>query len=252
MLTVHDFLDIAVARRLRLGPGRVEHNRGRVTSRDIVDRVSRPPTQSTPTRRIPRLTVLVYGLLVLVAFGLALLFAPTGDDWSRLAFSERTPGGYLAQAQQSYVGHNGRIVGNSLSFLLIEPVWLRAAAKALTVVALVWLMQRVTGSRSVWGALACFAGVFLVPAGMFRESYVWSAGFFNYVPPMVGVLHLVGTVGGRWQATRWPHPLGTALASAVVGFVTCLFVEHVTVAVVVIAVGAFALRLARGGGRTRG
>ena len=181
----------------------------------------------------------------MAVFGLSLLFAPTGDDWSRLTFTDRTPAGFLAQASGSYVGHNGRIVGNSLSFLLVQPVWLRAAAKALTVMALVAVMQGVTGSKSVWGGLACFAGVFLIPAGMFRESYVWSAGFFNYVPPMIGLLHLAGVVGGRWPASRWVHPVGIALVCVVMGFLTCLFVEHVTVAVLVIAVTGLAVRLLR-------
>lgn len=197
------------------------------------------------SQRVPANTLLLWGLLGVAVFGLSLLFAPTGDDWSRLAFTDRTPAGFLAQASGSFVGHNGRIVGNSLSFLLVQPVWLRAAAKALTVIGLVAMMQGVTGSKSVWGALACFAGVFLIPAGMFRESYVWSAGFFNYLPPMIGVLHLAGVVGGRWSASRRVHPVGTALVCVATGFLTCLFVEHVTFAVLVIALSGLAVRLLR-------
>jgi hypothetical protein len=187
-------------------------------------------------------TVVILAVFGCAVFGVSLLFAPTGDDWSRAAFEDRTLAGYLDQAIGSYQRHNGRVLGNSLSFILIEPLWLRAAAKAVVVVALVAVMQVVVGGRSAWTALLCFAGVFLVPAGVFRESYVWSAGFFNYVPPMIGLMHLVAVVGRRWSATRPRRPWLAGAGCAAVGFATCLFIEHVTVAALGIALAGLAIQ----------
>jgi hypothetical protein len=182
-----------------------------------------------------------------VTFVLAVLFPATSDDWARIAFSDRTPGGYVREALHSYASHNGRVLGNNLSFILMEPPWVRAAVKALTVTGLVAMMQVVVGRRSPWTALMCFVGVFLVPAGVFRQSYVWSAGFFNYVPPMIGLLHLVHLVGRETRprplsrSRRWLHGLGRALS----GLATCLFIEHVAVAALVVAAAAGGAQLWR-------
>lgn len=201
------------------------------------------PQRATPARGtdgrvgVLGVTALLWAGMFVVVFALAVLFPPTGDDWSRIAFQNRTPAGFLDQAVGSYEGHNGRIVGNSLSFLLIEPVWVRAAAKAATVVGLVAALQRATRSEAPWAALAAFAGVFLLPAGLFRESYVWSAGFYNYVPPMVAVLLLVATLAGRRGQPQGARRGASLLGCAVLGFVACLFVEHVTVALLLLALG---------------
>lgn len=191
----------------------------------------RRPDIDAPLRAGP----LLLAALFVAVFVLGLLFPPTGDDWSRVAFQNRTPAGFLAQAVGSYEGHNGRIVGNSLSFLLIEPVWVRAAAKAATVVGLVVALQAATRVRAAWASLAAFAGVFLLPAGLFRESYVWSAGFYNYVPPMVAVLLLVAVLGGRRDQVEGLRRVWLAVGWATLGFVACLFVEHVTVAILALS-----------------
>ena len=193
----------------------------------------------------------------LIVFVLAWLFPPTSDDWRRLAFPDRTLAGYVEQAFTSYQGHNGRIVGNSISFLLIDPTWLRALVKAVTVVGLVAAIQRLVtapGRRglgdapigsgySPWLALLVFAGVFLVPAGVFRESYVWSAGFFNYVPPLIAIVWLVGTIAERWPARL--DAVGAGVTCGVVAFIAALFVEHVNVALLGLAIGASVWALAR-------
>lgn len=187
----------------------------------------------------------------LVVFMLALLFPATSDDWRRIGFPDRTLAGYRAEAVTSYNGHNGRVIGNTISFILIDPSWLRALAKALTVVALVLAIQRLVDAgsgargrgRSVWLGLLVFAGVFLVPSGVFREAYVWSAGFFNYVPPLVGIIWLIGTLADRWPATR--DTAGAGARCGVVSACTALFVEHVTVALVGLAWGGLALMLVR-------
>lgn len=182
------------------------------------------------------MTLLVWGCIFVVVAVLGLLFPPTGDDWRRLAFADRSFGGYLAQAIASYVGHNGRIVGNSLSFVLIDPLWLRAAVKALTVTGLVVAVQVAARAMAPWAALGAFAGIFLLPAGVFRESYVWSAGFFNYVPPLIVVLLLVAALGAPRREERGGR-VAAVLVPFLLAFSTCLFVEHVTVALVVLAVG---------------
>lgn len=195
------------------------------------------------TRRTPWVVWLVLWLLVLI---LAWWFPTTGDDWRRIDFPRRTPAGFLAESVAYYQNHNGRAVANTVSYLLMEPQWLRELVRATTVVALVAGLHRVTGGRTAWGVLFCFAGVLLLPAPVFRESLGWATGFFHYAPPMIGVVLLVGTLAGRWPRRSWSATWWAALVCAVIGMLTCLFIEHVTVATVVLAGGGLGLVVAAG------
>lgn len=169
---------------------------------------------------------------------------PTGDDWNRIHAA-----GDLHRALEvtrvNYLERNGRVVANAASYLLMEPLWLRALLKAGTVLALVAVLMRITGLRTVWGMLVCLAGVVLLPANVFRQSYVWSTGFFFYVPPMIGLLLLVGALAGRGPGDRSRHRVPWAVACGVLGLLTCLFIEHVTVAAAGLAVGGLVVMLAR-------
>lgn len=183
--------------------------------------------------------------MALVVFLLARLFPPTGDDWSRIAFGPRTLGSLLDKAWQTYTDHNGRLLGNSLSFALIEPVWLRAAAKAAAIVGLVAVTVWLARGRSLGVAFLAFAGLLLLPPPLFRESYGWSAGFFNYVPPMLAVLFLAGLLGAGGRAGGAGRRAVTVLLAGIVTFAGCLFVEHVTAALLTLAVGGFAGQVLR-------
>lgn len=212
-------------------------------------------------RHAPWLRWAAWLLLGLVVFLLGLLLPPSGDDWRRIDFADHTLAGYLDRSRRFYLEHNGRVLGNLLSFLLMDPWWLRALVKAVTVVGLVALLQRVTGSRTVWGVLPAVLGVLLVPAPVFRQALAWSTGFYYYVPPVLGLVLLAGTVAGhrddrrparpRW--TRWwvrrrvpRHTRWWTLPGAVLlGVATCLFIEPVTVAAVGLAVGGLLMAVLR-------
>ncbi|WP_131103879.1 DUF6056 family protein [Ornithinimicrobium sufpigmenti] len=193
-------------------------------------------------------------LLGLVVLLLSLLLPPSGDDWRRIDFADHTLSGYLDRSWRFYREHNGRVLGNLLSFLLMDPWWLRALVKAVTVVGLVAVLQRVTGSRRVWGVLPAVLGVLLVPAPVFRQALAWSTGFFYYVPPVLGLVLLAGTVAGCWDGRRPAHPRWrpwrtswwTLPGAALLGMMTCLFIEPVTVAAVGLAVGGAVVAVLRG------
>lgn len=207
------------------------------------------PTAAAAPRRTPRAWVVrtwvVWLLLGVVVLSLSPLFPPTGDDWRRIDFSDHTPSGYLVLSQPYYAGHNGRVLGNLLSYALMEPWWLRGLVRAVTMVGLAWAVHRVVGSRTAWGAFLCGAGVLLVPVPVFREAVVWSTGFFYYLPPMVGVVLLVGTLAGRWPGERHAGRRWTGVATALIGAATCLFMEPVMVAALVLALGGLLATLAR-------
>lgn len=182
--------------------------------------------------------------LGVVLLGIALVMPPTGDDWNRIHAAGDLHR-VLEVSKVNYLERNGRVVANAVSYLLMEPLWLRALLKAVTVLALVAVLMRITGLRTVWGMLVCLAGVVLLPANVFRQSYAWSTGFFFYVPPMIGLLLLVGALAGRGPGDRSCHRVPWAVACGVLGMLTCLFMEHVTVAAAGLAVGGLGVMLAR-------
>lgn len=202
-----------------------------------------PSTTAGQNRPVPWYAWVLLGLVV---SALAALFPPSGDDWRRIDFTDRTVSGYVTEALSYYRFHNGRVVANTISYLLMEPQWLRVTVKGAAVVALVAALHRVTGGRTVWSPVLLFVGVFLVPAPVFRESLGWTTGFFHYVPPVIGLVLLIGALAGRWPGDPRSDTWGGFGMVAAVGLLTCLFIEHVTVAAVGVTVGGLGLALARG------
>lgn len=202
-----------------------------------------PSTTAGQNRSVPWYAWVLLGLVV---SALAALFPASGDDWRRIDFADRTVSGYVAEALSYYRSHNGRVVANTISYLLMEPAWLRVTVKGAAVVALVAALHRVTGGRTGWSPALLFVGVFLVPAPVFRESLGWTTGFFHYVPPVIGLVLLIGAIAGRWPGGSRSDTWGGFAMVAAVGLLTCLFIEHVTVAAVGVTVGGLGLALARG------
>ncbi len=170
-------------------------------------------------------------------------FPPTGDDWNRLVFSNRTFQGYLDLVKSHYETLNGRVLGNLLSYVLIEPPILRYLSKALAILALTVLTAKLSGIRS---RLALFMGFFFVmtaPRLIFIQVYTWTSGFFNYVPPMIGILLLFQEMQPLFRGRPMKDGAIKTVLYFFLGIAICLFVEHVTLFSLLLAFAILGIQL---------
>lgn len=154
-------------------------------------------------------------------FLLALLFAPSGDDWERISFADRTWNGYGKLVVDQYRELNGRVLGNIFSFLLMVPVGVRALIKAICVTTIGVSLYKISGLKRSAGLLLTLLLITALPLRMHVQVYAWSAGFFNYTIPMAIILAVLAYN----EKAKRPMPMGMAAAA---GLAACLFVEHVT------------------------
>lgn len=170
--------------------------------------------------------LLLAGLFVFLLW-IAYTFVPTGDDWNRIVFSNRTPQGFLNLVVDHYQTLNGRVVGNFLSYLLIAP-WTRALAKVFSILLLTRLLSELSRIKGPLALFFAFFFVMTVPRLIFIQVYPWSAGFYNYVPPMIGVLLLFVEILPLFEGKELEGNTGKSVLWFLGGILLCLFVEHVT------------------------
>lgn len=170
---------------------------------------------------------ILWGVLLLFFLMICFGFPSTGDDWNRIVFQNRTFDGYLEKFIDQYQNLNGRILGNAFSFLFIDPIF-RVPFKAITLALMMILLGKIVQMKGRLGYLFAFFFLMATPRLMLVQVYGWSAGFFNYVPPMIAVLLLWYTVKPLWRGrVVQTRPIGV-VGYFILGFIAALFVEHVT------------------------
>lgn len=171
-----------------------------------------------------RLNLQTYLLPALVGLGLLLLFVqfpPTGDDWILLG-KEYGIREHLLRVRHDWVNQNGRVLGNFLHTLLVHH-WPGILSKLLAFFGMVYALSRIA-KRSVWAIAPVLSATLLfLPKEVLREVWVWNAGFFNYVPPLVLLLVLLLL----WQVEELSERRKAAIV--VTSLCACLFMENITV-----------------------
>jgi hypothetical protein len=164
-----------------------------------------------------------------VAFSaLALVFPYSGDDWAW--------GSHLGVERLNtlFVDYNGRYAGNLAIFALMRMGILAKFVLAALVTLTQHLIVRVSGYRTKTGYLTVGALFVLMPLGMWRQAVAWMSGFSNYgmaAVCMLGYLAMLKrdlVAGEPTDRRAW-----RVLLALTGGFVSALFVEHVTLHLVI-------------------
>ena len=174
-------------------------------------------------------------------FALALLFPYTGDDW---AWGSEIG---LKRLRSLFAGYNGRYLGNLLILCLSRSRLLCAAVTAAVLVSLCVLARKIVGWPWAGELTALF--LFLAPKGIWAQTVVFASGFANYT---TAALLLLLFEAMAWRGAEHPmkRPWLSAAAFALTGFVGSLFMEHVTIAALLLSAG-FSLMLRARSGRWR-
>lgn len=169
---------------------------------------------------------------VFVAFcGLALLFPYSGDDW---AWGSAVG---IERLQTLFANYNGRYVGDLAILLLTRMGFLSRITVAAVVTLTIFLILDLSENRSRSGYLVTVALFLAMPLGLWREGVVWLSGFSNYALAALLMLIYLRAAKRDWQAAGEGRKSAVGYAGVLLlGFVSALCVEHVTLYLVVASV----------------
>lgn len=178
---------------------------------------------------IPRVLV----ILGICAFLIAMVwcFPVTGDDWGKLAAgreSLNSPGEFFSAMHSRWSKTNGRILGNILGVYGVNfPVFdiiFRSGVILGIILTLTKLTGKISASYTALVAVVCFA----IPKLMFRQTYAWHSGFYNYVVPVLFILLYFYIIRELFLGERITSTPQTCIAAAVCGVCSQLFMENIT------------------------
>lgn len=119
---------------------------------------------------------------ILMAF-----FTPlTHDDWDW--YSQYG----IQMLQEHFVNLNGRYLGNLLEIVAVRFDWFRWVSYAVFSILIIWVTSRFVMHKQP--AIICLASFILmvtIPSEIYKQTYGWFAGFYNYVPATLCTLFIL-------------------------------------------------------------
>ncbi len=173
----------------------------------------------------------IFTAFIFIAFAvLVYLFPYSGDDW---AWGTQIGLDRLAVWFKAY---NGRYLGNLLELALTRSELLNMLVSSAFFTAACFLPRLYSGSKSFTAYLMGCVMFLLMPKDVFVQSIVWTAGFSNYIPPIVLTMLYFVFIKNIFDEKKPEYRPWIGVLSAVIGFSSTLFMENVTLFVVAISV----------------
>ena len=199
--------------------------------------------------KLLKLTPLWIFILSLIVFGTVAYGSPlTSDD---VEFSGYRFEGFGEIFDYALTYGNGRLLGNLGAVLFSRIDWLRIVTRTLTLASLAVLMPYVLGAKKKRTYLLSFIFMITVSPRVFAQVYSWSAGFQNYIPPILMTLAVFAAYRFN-SGRRLSVPAYSAICAGVfvAGFCGQLYVEHstclnITAAVVLLVTSLISAKISR-------
>ena len=163
----------------------------------------------------------------------------TGDDWFFLNRHTTELSGLAATISEQWHNLNGRVLGNICAILFSGLDFAREFVKAAVVFLTILFLNRLIFPKhpqSLWTGLLIGAAVYMMPREMYRQTYNWMAGFFNYVPVMLFVLLYLWLIRDFLAGDAVKSTPFSVLSAAVLGVCSQLFAENLTIFVTVMSI----------------
>ncbi|WP_323100758.1 DUF6056 family protein [Intrasporangium sp. YIM S08009] len=203
---------------------------------------ARPSYRSLLTADLPRIAEVVVLALIGVSFlALANLFPYSGDDW---AWGSQIG---LDRLSTFFADYNGRYAGNLAVLVLTRSSALVAVTMAATVAGISLLVLHLARFRTLTGYALVYALLLSMPAEVWRQGVVWTSGFSNYALATLTMLAVLVALRACLERApgEWRRPALTAAGLLVLTFVGQLFIEHVTLYLLAMAVLALLVAIRR-------
>ena len=207
-----------------------------------------------PSKRslaFPLTVLLSYVLLLMMSYGFPVL----GDDWvflpalgSKASLLEPFHAGWDTAAQH-YITTNGRLLGNFMVKFCSYSKLLRELIRCGIILGICLCVDRLSGDgkqRSAFCYLIGFTLLVAIPARIAAQTYAWSSGFFNYVPPTLLYLLYARYVRGIFCGEGPESSLLRCLGLFLLGLAGSLFMENQTIGFCLLSLGVFAADWIRG------
>ena len=179
---------------------------------------------------------LSFTVLLFAAFSaLFSLFPYTGDDW---AWGSQIGLDRLASWFENY---NGRYFGNLLVMVLTRSKPVNVLLTAASMVAFCLLPKLFVKSEKFLPYALGTLFFFLIPQNMRVQVVVWTAGFSNYVPPIVLIFLYLILVRNVFDDEEPKYGKMAVVVSPIIGFTAALFMENVTLYNLVAAAAIMAI-----------
>lgn len=179
-------------------------------------------------------------VVLFVAFALlARLFPLSGDDWAWGSAEG------MDRLENRFDGYNGRWAGNFAILFLSRAPLVAPLAVAATLCVFLFLLTRISGLKNVPGYAVALALVMLMPLGTWRQGVVWLSGFANYALGTIGLLLFIHMTARVLRSQSYRSPALVAAVSVPVALVSAMFIEHVTVALVLFSIVALVVAVVK-------
>lgn len=154
---------------------------------------------------------------LIVIFLITLIFPFSGDDWQWKFQNWQTIKEFSIN---EYL--NGRYLGNILVVIMTKNSILRGIFMSVTLTAIGEIVTRKTkvGLPFIWAIFLC------MPLVVFRQSVPWTSGFTNYV---ISSLFLLLDIIVAEKLYNNEYKKGQIIASCVLFYASCLFIENLTI-----------------------
>lgn len=185
----------------------------------------------------PSAVGIALGVIAVALVLVATQFPRSGDDWA-WGTSIGT-----ARLDTFFAGYNGRYLGNLTVLALMHATWVIPLVIALTLCLLMWLVADLAGQRDLVGVVASAALLVAMPLVVWQQTVVWVAGFTNYAFATVALLVFLRSTRRDLEGGSPRLGAASGVGLFVLAVAGQLFIEHVTIFVVIASIGVVAARL---------
>lgn len=160
---------------------------------------------------------------------LSFLFPINGDDWCYEGGIDLLNFKYIfGSIADNWQNLNGRVLGNLLSLIAGKSDVLKDMLRAAVIFGIILLVNKNAGMKTVCGLLIAFIYALSLPKSIFRQTYAWASGFYDYVMPALLILLYLLLIRGLFTGGRLIVSAGRTAACAAIGVCAQLFIENLT------------------------
>lgn len=181
-------------------------------------------------KKINKKTVLFCSVGFVLFFILACLFPYSGDDWAWGSIIG------IERLQCFFADYNGRYAGNLLVLILTRSKPLNAFFVSSSLVFSCVMIYKSLNEKKYPSLLLCGLLFLVMSRPMFAQSIVWTSGYTNYVPSIIMTMFCVIVMQDIFCEKAPKYPAYYVPIVALTAFLSCLFIETVTLLNIAIGV----------------